>query len=82
MNSNIFKFTNFPFKTKYNNIVVYAVKSNKKYSTKKWNKIWKQINKIIHNGENKDNINCIKTSHRIENNPHVIGKNSTTTLQQ
>ena len=35
-------------------------------------KIWKQINKIIHKGENKDNINCIKTSHGIENNPHAI----------
>ena len=36
-------------------------------------KMWRQINKIIHKGENKDNINCIKTSHGIENNAHVIG---------
>ena len=35
-------------------------------------KTWKQINKIIHKGKNKDNINCIKTSQGIENNPHVI----------
>ena len=28
-------------------------------------------NKIKHKGKNKDNINCIKTSHRIENNPYV-----------
>ena len=26
---NVFKFTNFPFKTKYNNTVVYSVNSNK-----------------------------------------------------
>ena len=38
-------------------------------------KIWKQINKIIHNGKNKDNTNCIKTSHEIENNSHAIGSN-------
>ena len=37
-------------------------------------KMWRQINKIIHKGENKDNINCIKTSHGIETKPHVIGK--------
>ena len=36
-------------------------------------KTWKQINKIIHKGKNKDNINCIKTSRGIENNPHVTG---------
>ena len=48
-------------------------------------KTWKQINKIIHKGKNKDNINCIKTSHRIENNPHVIGNkfnNYFTTIAQ
>ena len=26
--SNVFEFTNFPFKTKYNNTVVYSVNSN------------------------------------------------------
>ena len=29
--------------------------------------------KIIHKGKYKDNINCIKTSNGIENDPHVIG---------
>ena len=37
-------------------------------------KMWRQINKIIHKGEKKDNINCIKTSRGIENKPQVIGK--------
>ena len=49
------------------------------------NKMWKQINKIIHNSENKDNTNYIKTSHRIENKPHVIGNkfnNYFTTIAQ
>ena len=49
------------------------------------NKMWKQINKIIHNSENKDNTNCIKTSHRIGNKPHVIGNkfnNYFTTIAQ
>ena len=36
-------------------------------------KMWRQTNKIINKGENKDNINCIKASHGIENNPHVLG---------
>ena len=48
-------------------------------------KMWQQINKIIHKGKNKDNINCIKTSHRIENKPHVIGNkfnNYFTTIAQ
>lgn len=36
-------------------------------------KIWKQINKAIHKGKNKHNINCIKTSRRIENKPYAIG---------
>ena len=36
-------------------------------------KIWKQINKTIHKGKNKNNINCIKTSHRIEIKPYAIG---------
>ena len=47
--------------------------------------MWRQINKIIHKGKNKDNINCIKTSHRIENKPHVIGNkfnNYFTTIAQ
>ena len=34
---------------------------------------WKQINKIIHKGKNKGNINCTKTSHGTEYNPHTIG---------
>ena len=49
------------------------------------NKTWKQINKIIHKGKNKDNINCIKTSHEIEKHPHVIGNkfnNYFTTIAQ
>ena len=48
-------------------------------------KIWKQINKIIHKGKNKDNNNCIKTSHGIENNPRAIGNkfnNYFTTITQ
>ena len=48
-------------------------------------KMWRQINKIIHKGKNKDNINCIKTSHGIKNNPHVIGNkfsNYFTTIAQ
>ena len=47
-------------------------------------KIWKQINKIIHKGENKDNINCIKTSHGIENNKAIGNKfnNYFTTIAQ
>ena len=36
-------------------------------------KMWQQINKIIHKGKNKDNINCTKTSHGIEKKPHAIG---------
>ena len=46
---------------------------------------WKKINKIIHKGKNKDNINCIKTSRGVENNPHVIGNkfnNYFTTIAQ
>ena len=42
-------------------------------------------NKIKHKGKNKDNINCIKTSHRIENNPYVLDKkfnNYFTTIAQ
>ena len=35
--------------------------------------MWRQINTIIHKGENKDNTNCIMTSSGIENKPHVIG---------
>ena len=48
-------------------------------------KMWRQINKIKHKGENKDNINCIKTSRGIENKPHVIGSkfnNYFTTIAQ
>ena len=47
--------------------------------------MWRQINKIIHKGENKDNINCVKTSRGIENKPHVIGNkfnNYFTTIAQ
>ena len=33
-NSNVFEFTNFPFKTKYNNIVVYSI--NRNYLFSKW----------------------------------------------
>ena len=47
--------------------------------------MWRQINKIIHKGENKVNINCIKASHRIENKPNVIGNkfnNYFTTIAQ
>ena len=36
--SNLFKFTNFPFKTKYNNIVVYSVNSNYLFSKGKQKK--------------------------------------------
>ena len=46
--------------------------------------MWRQINKIINKGKNKD-INCIKASHRIENKPQVIGnkfKNYFTTIAQ
>ena len=42
-------------------------------------------NKIKHKGKNKDNINCIKTSHRIENNPCVLDtkfNNCFTTIAQ
>ena len=48
-------------------------------------KMWRQINKIVHKGKNKDNINCIKTSHEIENNPNVTGNkfnNYFTTIAQ
>ena len=37
--SNVFEFTNFPFKTKYNNAVVYSVNSNYLLSRKKQEKI-------------------------------------------
>ena len=33
--SNVFEFTNFPFKTKYNNTVVYSVISNYLFSRRK-----------------------------------------------
>ena len=48
-------------------------------------KMWRQINKIVHKGKNKDNINCIKTSHETENNPNVTGNkfnNYFTTIAQ
>ena len=35
-------------------------------------KTWKRINKITQKNKNKENINCIKTSHGMENNPHAI----------
>ena len=41
--SNVFKFTNFPFKAKYNNTVVYSVNSNCLFSRGKQNKIVKAI---------------------------------------
>ena len=50
--SNAFKFTNFPFKTKYNNTVVYSVNSNclllrKKQEKKCWNLIKSTIYLLI-----------------------------------
>ena len=63
----------------YRDNLNHLIRKNKKhytqcffYARNDMKKTWKQINKIIHKGKNKDNINCIKTSHRIENNPHVI----------
>ena len=31
---------------------------------------WKQVNSIIHKGENKDVITCIKTAKGFESDPH------------
>ena len=41
--SNVFKFSNFPFKTKYNNTAVYSVYSNYLFSRKKQEKIVETI---------------------------------------
>ena len=80
------------YKTYRDNLNHLIRKSKKKYYTQYFfdakndmKKMWRQINKIIHKGENKDNINCIKTSHGIENKPHVIGNkfnNYFTTIAQ
>ena len=37
---NVFEFTNFPFKTKYNNTVVYSASSNYLFSRGKQEKCW------------------------------------------
>ena len=80
------------YKTYRDNLNHLIRKSKKKHYTQYFfdakndmKKMWRQINKIIHKGENKDNINCIKTSHGIENKPHVIGNkfnNYFTTIAQ
>ena len=41
--SNVFEFTNFPFKTKYNNTVVYSVNSNYSRGENKKKKLLKQF---------------------------------------
>ena len=67
------------YKTYRDNLNHLIRKSNKKHTqyffdaTNDIKKMRRQINTIIHKGENKDNINCIKTSCGIENKPHVIG---------
>ena len=55
-------------------------KSKKDYYCKKFNrcrqniqKIWQQINKIIHKSKNKDYVTCIKTEKGIISNPFAIG---------
>ena len=80
------------YKTYRDNLNHLIRKSKKKYYTQYFfdakndmKKMWRQINKIIHKGENKDNINCVKTSRGIENKPHVIGNkfnNYFTTIAQ
>ena len=80
------------YKTYRDNLNHLIRKSKKKHYTQYFfdakndmKKMWRQINKIIHKGKNKDNINCIKTSHRIENNPYVLDKkfnNYFTTIAQ
>ena len=37
---NVFEFTNFPFKTKYNNTAVYSARSNYLFSRGKQEKFW------------------------------------------
>ena len=80
------------YKTYRDNLNHLIRKSKKKYYTQYFfdaknamKKMWRQINEIIHKGENKDNINCVKTSRGIENKPHVIGNkfnNYFTTIAQ
>ena len=41
--SNVFELTNFPFKTKYNNTVVYSVNRNYLFPRKKQEKMLKQF---------------------------------------